>query len=131
NFNLTRGDIVCVMGGSGSGKTTLLRTLAGRLPPSRGKILLNGQDLYDNLEKFKRFIAFIPQDDAFDDHLTVQENLSYAAAIRSPHLGKSDRRRRVDSRLVELGLSERRDITVGSVEKKTLSGGERKRLNIG
>ena len=131
NFNLTRGDIVCVMGGSGSGKSTLLRAIAGRLPPSRGKILLNGQDLYDNLEKFKRFIAFIPQDDAFDDHLTVEENLAYAAAIRSPHLGKSDRRRRVDSRLVELGLSERRDVTVGSVEKKTLSGGERKRLNIG
>ncbi len=131
NFNLTRGDIVCVMGGSGSGKSTLLRAIAGRLPPSRGKILLNQQDLYENLEKFKRFIAFIPQDDAFDDHLTVEENLTYAAAIRSPHLGKGDRRRRVDSRLVELGLSERRDVTVGSVEKKTLSGGERKRLNIG
>jgi ABC-type multidrug transport system ATPase subunit len=131
NFRLTRGDIVCVMGGSGSGKSTLLRAIAGRLPPARGKLLLNGQELYDNLEKFKRFIAFIPQDDAFDDHLTVQENLSYAAAIRSPHLGKSDRRRRVDSRLVELGLSERREIIVGSVEKKTLSGGERKRLNIG
>ena len=131
NFRLTRGDIVCVMGGSGSGKSTLLRAIAGRLPPSRGQILLNGQELYDNLEKFKRFIAFVPQDDAFDDHLTVEENLSYAAAIRSPHLGKSDRRRRVDSRLVELGLSERRDVTVGSVEKKTLSGGERKRLNIG
>ena len=131
NFNLSRGDIVCVMGGSGSGKSTLLRAIAGRLPPSRGKILLNHQDLYENLEKFKRFIAFIPQDDAFDDHLTVEENLTYAAAIRSPHLGKGDRRRRVDSRLVELGLSERRDVTVGSVEKKTLSGGERKRLNIG
>jgi hypothetical protein len=37
----------------------------------------------------------------------------------------------VDSRLVELGLSERRGVTVGSVEDKTLSGGERKRLNIG
>ncbi len=131
NFRLTRGDIVCVMGGSGSGKSTLLRAIAGRLPPSRGKVLLNGQDLYENLEAFKRFIAFIPQDDAFDDHLTVVENLNYAAAIRSPHLGKSDRKRRVDSRLVELGLSERRDVIVGSPEKKTLSGGERKRLNIG
>jgi len=131
NFNLTRGDIVCVMGGSGSGKSTLLRAIAGRLPPSRGTILLNRQDLYANLDEFKRFIAFIPQDDAFDDHLTVEENLSYAAAIRSPHLSTSDRKRRVDSRLVELGLSERRDVTVGSPEKKTLSGGERKRLNIG
>ena len=131
NFTFTRGDVVCVMGGSGSGKSTLLRAIAGRLPPARGHILLNGQELYGNLDEFKRFIAYIPQDDAFDDHLTVEENLNYAAAIRSAHLSNSDRARRVDSRLVELGLSERRDVIVGSPEKKTLSGGERKRLNIG
>ena len=130
-FTLNRGDIVCVMGGSGSGKSTLLRAIAGRLPPSSGSVLLNGQPLYDKLDEFKRFIAFIPQDDAFDDHLTVEENLRYAASIRSPHLSKRDRLRRVDSRLVELGLAERRDVIVGSAEKKTLSGGERKRLNIG
>ncbi len=131
SFTLTRGDIVCVMGGSGSGKSTLLRAIAGRLPPSRGEVLMNGQPLYENLDELKRFIAFVPQDDAFDDHLTVEENLRYAAAIRSPHLGRNDRERRVDSRLIELGLADRRDVIVGSAEQKTLSGGERKRLNIG
>lgn len=131
SFSLTRGDIVCVMGGSGSGKSTLLRAIGGRLPPSRGQVLLNNQPLYLNLDELKRFIAYIPQDDAFDDHLTVEENLRYAAGIRSPHLSKRDRERRVDSRLVELGLAERRDVVVGSPERKTLSGGERKRLNIG
>jgi ABC transport system ATP-binding/permease protein len=131
SFTLTRGDIVCVMGGSGSGKSTLLRAIAGRLPPSVGQVLLNGQPLYANLDELKRFIAFIPQDDAFDDHLTVEENLRYAAAIRSGHLSHKDRERRVDSRLIELGLAERRDVVVGSADKKTLSGGERKRLNIG
>ncbi len=94
-------------------------------------MLLNSQPLYHNLDELKRFIAYIPQDDAFDDHLTVEENLRYAAAIRSPHLSQRDRERRVDSRLVELGLAERRDVVVGSADKKTLSGGERKRLNIG
>ena len=131
SFALTRGDIVCVMGGSGSGKSTLLRAIAGRMPPARGTVLLNSQPLYHNLDEMKRFIAYVPQDDAFDDHLTVEENLRYAAAIRSPHLSPRDRERRVDSRLVELGLAERRDVVVGSLEKKTLSGGERKRLNIG
>jgi ABC-type multidrug transport system ATPase subunit len=131
SFTLTRGDIVCVMGGSGSGKSTLLRAIAGRMPPARGTVLLNSQPLYHNLDELKRFIAYVPQDDAFDDHLTVEENLRYAAAIRSPHLSRRDRERRVDSRLVELGLAERRDVVVGSAEKKTLSGGERKRLNIG
>src|SRR5688572_19946278 len=131
SFTVTRGDLVCVMGGSGSGKSTLLRAIAGRLPPAGGTVLMNGQPLYEKLDDLKRFIAFIPQDDAFDDHLSVEENLRYAASIRSPHLSKRDRVRRVDSRLVELGLAERRDVIVGSAEKKTLSGGERKRLNIG
>ncbi len=77
------------------------------------------------------YVAYIPQDDAFDEHLTILENLDYAAAIRSPHLSAKDRVRRIDSKLIELGLSERRDSVVGSSVKKYLSGGERKRLNIG
>jgi energy-coupling factor transporter ATP-binding protein EcfA2 len=55
----------------------------------------------------------------------------FAAAIRAPHLSRRDRTRRLDAKLVELGLGERRDAVVGSPESKTLSGGERKRLNIG
>src|SRR5208282_6017144 len=53
------------------------------------------------------------------------------ASIRSPHLSAKDRLRRIDGKLIELGLSERRDSVVGSSVKKYLSGGERKRLNIG
>ena len=84
-----------------------------------------------NLEALRGYVAYIPQDDAFDEHLTILENLDYAASIRSPHLSEKDRLRRIDSKLIELGLSERRDSVVGSSVKKYLSGGERKRLNIG
>src|SRR5205085_2845368 len=78
-----------------------------------------------------RYINYIPQEDAFDEHLTIGENLQFAAAIRSPHLSRRDRMRRLEAKLVELGLGERRDAVVGAAIKKTLSGGERKRLNIG
>ncbi len=131
SFSVTRGELVCVMGASGSGKSTLLKTLAGQLPPTSGNILLNGQSLYPNLDQLKRYISYVPQEDAFDEHLTIGENLQFAAAIRSPHLSRRDRMRRLEGKLVELGLSERRDAVVGSIVKKTLSGGERKRLNIG
>ncbi len=131
SFALNRGEMVCVMGASGSGKSTLMRVLGGQLQPTRGEILLNGQPLYDNLEALKRYVSYIPQDDAFDEHLTIGENLQFAAAIRSPHLSRRDRTRRLEGKLIELGLSERRDSIVGSPVKKTLSGGERKRLNIG
>ncbi len=131
SFSLNRGELVCVMGASGSGKSTLMRVLGGQLQPTRGEILLNGQPLYDNLDRLKRYVSYIPQDDAFDEHLTIGENLQFAAAIRSPHLSRRDRTRRLEGKLIELGLSERRDSIVGSPGKKTLSGGERKRLNIG
>jgi ABC transport system ATP-binding/permease protein len=131
SFAVTRGEMVCVMGASGSGKSTLLKAICGQSLPTNGAILLNGQSLYNNLEALRGYVAYIPQDDAFDEHLTILENLDYAAAIRSPHLSAKDRLRRIDSKLIELGLSERRDSVVGSSVKKYLSGGERKRLNIG
>src|SRR5881394_892152 len=131
SFNVVRGELVCVMGASGSGKSTLLRVLAGQLEPTSGQVLLNNQSLYPNLEQLRRYISYIPQEDAFDEHLTISENLQFAAAIRSPHLSRRDRTRRLEGKLVELGLSERRDAVVGTAIKKRLSGGERKRLNIG
>ncbi|MBV9008073.1 MAG: ATP-binding cassette domain-containing protein, partial [Verrucomicrobia bacterium] len=131
SFTVNRGELVCVMGASGCGKSTLLKVLAGQLQPTRGQILLNGQSLYANLDELKRYISYVPQEDAFDEHLTIGENLQFAAAIRSPHLSRRDRMRRLEGKLVELGLSERRDAIVGTAVKKTLSGGERKRLNIG
>ncbi len=91
SFSVNRGEIVCVMGASGSGKSTLLRTLAGQLQPTHGGVLLNSQPLYSNLEKLKHYITYIPQEDAFDEHLTIEENLDFAAAIRSPHLSRWDR----------------------------------------
>ena len=131
SFSVTRGEMVCVMGASGCGKSTLMRILAGQLQPQQGDILLNGQSLYHDLDSLRGYVAHIPQEDAFDEHLTIEENLEFAAAIRAPHLTNTDRSRRIDGKLVELGLSERRYNLVGSQMNKTLSGGERKRLNIG
>lgn len=128
---VTRGELVCVMGASGCGKSTLMKVIAGQLQPTSGHVLLNGQSLYPNLDELKRYVSYIPQEDAFDEHLTIGENLNFAAAMRSPHLSRRDRNRRLESKLLELGLGERRDAVVGSAVKKTLSGGERKRLNIG
>ncbi len=131
NFTVTRGEMVCVMGSSGCGKSTLLRTMAGQNWPDAGGVVLNGRSLYDNVEDLQRYISYIPQDDAFDEQLTIEENLTLAAALRSPHLSGRERARRIDSKLIELGLNERRNSVVGSAVQKSLSGGERKRLNIG
>ena len=108
------------MGASGSGKSTLLKVLAGQLQPTSGEVILNGQSLYPNLDALKRYVSYMPQQDAFDEHLTIGENLQFAAAIRSPHLSRRDRMRRLDAKLIELGLGERRDAVVGSAEKQNV-----------
>src|SRR3982075_216067 len=131
SFSVNRGELVCVMGASGSGKITLMKVLGGQLQPTSGQVLLNDRPLYENLDLLKGYISYIPQEDAFDEHLTIGENLQFAAAIRAPHLSGRDLTRRLEGKLIELGLNERRDSIVGSPVKKTLSGGERKRLNIG
>lgn len=131
SFSLRRGEMVCVMGASGCGKSTLLRALAGQFAPVQGEVLLNQRSLYEHYEELKSYVALIPQFDAFDEHLTIEENLAFAAAIRAPHLSGRERARRVDLKLAELGLNERRHHVVGGPQKKILSGGERKRLNIG
>jgi len=131
SFSIQRGEMVCVMGASGSGKSTFMRALAGQFPPSQGEVLFNGRSLYKNYSLLRRYVTYIPQEDAFDEHLTIEENLSFAAALRAPYLSGRERARRIDGKLAELGLNERRNYVVGPVHRKTLSGGERKRLNIG
>lgn len=130
-FSVQRGEMVCVMGASGCGKSTLLRALSGQFPPNQGDVLFNNRSLYANYDALRKYVTYVPQYDAFDEHLTIEENLNFAAAIRAPHLSRRERLRRIDGKLAELGLNERRNFVVGSTHKKTLSGGERKRLNIG
>ena len=131
SFSARRGEMVCVMGPSGCGKSTLLRVLGGQLQPKGGEVLMNGLPLYQHLENLTPYVAYIPQDDAFDPLLRVQENLDFSVAVRCPHLRVEDRRKRVDAKLAELGLAELRNRLAGTPQQKFLSGGERKRLNAG
>ncbi len=131
NFSVERGEMICVMGASGSGKSTLLRALAGDFRPVQGEVCFNDYSLYSQYEMLRQYITYIPQYEAFDEQLTIEENLSFAAALRAPHLSRKERARRIDSKLAELGLNERRKNVVGDAHRKILSGGERKRLNIG
>ncbi len=131
SFAARRGQMICVMGPSGCGKSTLLRVLAGQLKPRVGEVLMNSIPLYTNLRSLTSYIAYIPQEDAFDPLLRVRENLDYSVAVRCPHLRIDDRRKRVDAKLAELGLAELHNRLAGTPQQKNLSGGERKRLNAG
>ena len=131
SFLARRGEMICVMGPSGCGKSTLLRVLGGQMKPRSGEVLMNGMPLYANLPNLTPYVAYIPQEDAFDPLLKVQENLDFSVAVRCPHLKTDERRKRVEAKLAELGLADMRKRLAGTPQQKFLSGGERKRLNAG
>ncbi|HVJ47256.1 MAG TPA: ATP-binding cassette domain-containing protein, partial [Luteolibacter sp.] len=131
NFEVKRGEMLCIIGPSGSGKSTLLAVLSGQRKPTRGAVKLNGIPLYDHREQLIPFIAHMPQEEALNPQLTVREHLRHAMTIRRPAVSPAEHERRVDSMLAELGLQTIARRRVGAPGEKTISGGERSRLNLG
>ena len=132
NLTITEreGNLIGIMGSSGAGKTTLLNLLSGIYTPSQGTVKINGIDLNKKTGALDGIIGYVPQDDMLMEDLTVFENLYYAACLCFSDLTRKEITSRVIKMLKSLGLYEKRDMKVGSVLKKVISGGQRKRLNI-
>lgn len=133
NINIAEkgGKLIGIMGASGSGKSTLLNVLNGSEKPSSGRVQINGIDIHEQPEEVQGIVGYIPQDDLLMEDLTVFENLYYAARLCFGQLPKEECAERVERLLVQLGLTEIRNLKVGSPLQKIISGGQRKRLNIG
>ena len=120
-----------IMGPSGSGKSSLLDILADRKDRQglKGEILLNGQSQGSD---FKYRVGYVVQDDIVCGSLTVRENLMFSANVRlSTKLTSKEKSTIVDDVIGQLGLEKCANSTVGSDFKRGISGGERKRTNIG
>ncbi|GHT30419.1 hypothetical protein AGMMS49574_10070 [Bacteroidia bacterium] len=128
SFDLESGQLVAIMGGSGVGKSTLLGLMNGNIHPDRGHISINGHPV--NSSQVRQWIGFVPQDDLLIEELTVFQNLWYTARFCFDGFSPQEIEKRVNDVLRELDLTEIKDIEVGSPIRKTISGGQRKRLNI-
>jgi ABC transport system ATP-binding/permease protein len=131
NLRAEGGQLVGIMGGSGSGKSTMLGVLNGSTRPTFGSITLNGKDIYSQSEDVAGWIGHVPQDDVLISELTVRENLEFNARLSLGQLTDEERGLRIDEVLEQLGLWEAQHLRVGSVLEKVISGGQRKRVNIG
>lgn len=133
NINISEGTgrLFGIMGGSGAGKSTLFNVLNGTAKPSSGSVRINSIDIYKEPKKVEGLIGFVPQDDLLIEDLTVYQNLYYAAKLCFKSYSKNELDELVTTTLHSLGLFEARDLKVGNPLQKTISGGQRKRLNIG
>jgi ABC-type multidrug transport system ATPase subunit len=130
SFSEESGKLIGIMGSSGSGKSTLLNILNGNLKPTTGNVFINKIDLHQFKLVSQGLIGYISQDDLLIEELTVFQNLWFNAKLCFANLSDNERLIKVNRTLEELGLHEIRDLKVGSSLKKTISGGQRKRLNI-
>ena len=127
-LDVPRGAITVLVGANGCGKSTLLKTVARQLKPSRGHVLLDGQDTSEwSRTRFAHRVGFLPQDPVAPEGVTVLDLISRG---RHPHRGAFGRWRADDdaavAEAVELTGLERllgRQVT-------ELSGGQRQRVWI-
>ncbi len=122
-------ELVALMGPAGAGKTTLLKALNGYTKPAEGRVLFNGASLYDYYDRFRQQLGYVPQDDIVHAQLTVSEALYFSARLRTD-LSDEEIRARTLKVLGQLQMLDKKDTQIGSPERKTLSGGQRKRVNI-
>ncbi|MFC1859285.1 ABC transporter ATP-binding protein [Thermodesulfobacteriota bacterium] len=123
---LKKNEFVGLIGGSGSGKTTLLTCLNGYREPSEGEIVLNGFPS-DEKDKVRHLIGYVPQDDIVHKTLSVERALYYSYLLRMDGTVPDDKvEHQVRKILHQLDLLKHKNKKISS-----LSGGQRKRVNIG
>jgi len=124
-LEIGQGEVVGLLGPNGAGKTTTFYILVGLARPDSGRVLLNGDEITD-LPMYLRArsgISYLPQEPSVFRQLTSEENL--LAVLETLPLTPEQQRDRLEELLVQMGLE-----TVRTSKAYTLSGGERRRLEI-
>ena len=123
-FSLTieAGEFFSIIGPSGSGKTTLLGVTAGYVPPSGGRILVNGENIV-GVPPFRRGIGMVFQNYALFPHMSVAENVSFPLRMRrTDKAATAERVKRILAMVQLEQLAERRP--------SQLSGGQQQRVAL-
>ncbi|KAF7197039.1 ABC transporter G family member 25 [Pseudocercospora fuligena] len=127
---MPRGSCWGVMGGSGAGKSTFVNVLMGKAHATDGSIKINGH--HKDMSKYKKLIGYVPQDDIVFPELTVRENILHSARCRLPSSWREKAiQDHVDALIACLQLTHVQHSRVGDAAKPVISGGQRKRVNIG
>lgn len=126
SFSLKPKEFVAIIGGSGAGKSTLMNGMCGFARITRGQILFENEDLYQNYEALKSLVGYVPQQDIVHRDLTLRQMLSYTAQMRMPgDTTEEERQKRIADVIEMVELTGKEDTLI-----KKLSGGQRKRASI-
>ncbi|KAI8621604.1 P-loop containing nucleoside triphosphate hydrolase protein [Chytriomyces sp. MP71] len=124
------GKMTAILGPSGAGKTSFLNVLMGKVRRTSGEISINGVPA--EMHTFRKIIGYVPQDDVMMKELTVREVIHYSARMRLPRDWSNKQvDDLVDAILKVLNLEHVAHALIGDEINRGISGGQRKRVNIG
>jgi osmoprotectant transport system ATP-binding protein len=125
NLSFDKGEFICFIGTSGSGKTTSMRMLNRMTDPSKGKILIDGQDIQKiNPVELRRQIGYVIQNIGLMPHMTIRENI-----VLVPKLLKVpvEERNKIAEKMIDLVELPREMLDRYPNE---LSGGQQQRIGV-
>ncbi|KAG9034933.1 hypothetical protein FRB95_012349 [Tulasnella sp. JGI-2019a] len=125
------GQVMAIMGASGAGKSTFLDILARKAKRGKvtGEILVNGRPVAD--EEYTKIMGFVDQEDTLMSTLTVYETVLYSALLRLPRdMSYEAKKFRTLETMHELGILGIKDSRIGESGRRSISGGEKRRVSI-
>ena len=125
NLDVKSGEVVGLLGPNGAGKTTTFYMVVGLTPPDSGQVLLDGKKVTGDpmYVRARKGIGYLPQEPSIFRGLTVEQNI--LAILETLDMTRAGRRARAAELLDELRLA-----PLASAPSHTLSGGERRRVEI-
>jgi ABC-2 type transport system ATP-binding protein len=123
SFSVREGEILGMLGPNGAGKTTTIRMITGFLPPTGGRVTVDGKDLFESPREARRQVGYLPENVALYGEMRVGEYLAYRARLEG--LSRAEARQAIPVALERCLLADVRDQIIG-----TLSNGYRQRVGL-
>lgn len=113
SFSVRAGEVLGLVGPNGAGKTTTLRCIAGIVPPTLGRVLIDGIELSRDPVAAKQRLAFLPDEPRLFEHLTVEQHLNFVARLYQVR----DWQARAEPILAELEMADKRNLMPGELSR--------------
>ena len=118
SFKVERGEILGFLGPNGAGKTTTMRILTGYMPPTDGRAIVAGFDVFEQPLEAKRRTGYLPETPPLYTEMTVREYLQFVARIKMPKgVSSADRKARVDQVMQKTWIADMADRHCGKLSK--------------
>ena len=122
NLTMSSG-VYGLLGPNGAGKTTMMKIMTDLIPPSTGRVLLDGRDIAVMGAEFRKKLGYLPQDFGVYPNFTAEQFLLYIARLKG--LSKYEAKRQTDDLLALVGLEEK-----ARKKLRGFSGGQRQRVGV-